>query len=181
MKLTCAQMDILISFYLENEISPSLKKQVEEHLQECSVCAAKYDIVKSMISEMKESVAQPVSHSESSGFTNSHQYNLFKTNLSAYIDNELPNNENIKIKKFAINNKKARQDLENSYSLRKLMKDSFNKAKVEAKRDFSKCILKQLELEDEKILQFHPAIKLLIVFTLSVLTLTTIVLISLNL
>ena len=31
MKLTCGQMDILISFYMENELSPCLKQNFEEH------------------------------------------------------------------------------------------------------------------------------------------------------
>lgn len=180
MKLTCAQMDILISFYLENELSECLKEQVEEHLQNCSVCSAKYDIIKSMADDLRENVSRPILHPENSSFTNTHQYNLFKTNLSAYIDNELPINENIKIKKLTINNKKARQDLEKSYSLRKAMKDSFKKSKEEARRDFSKCVLKQLELEDEKNLEFHPAILTLIAFTVSVLVLSAIVLVSLN-
>ena len=181
MKLTCAQMDILMSFYLENELSQCMKEQVEEHLQNCSVCSAKYDIVKSMVNDMKENVSQPIHYSGEGSFTNTHQYNLFKTNLSAYIDNELPINENIKIKKLTINNKKARQDLEKSYSLRKVMKDSFKKAKAEARQDFSKCVLKKLELEDEKNLEFHPAILSLVAFTVSVLIISTIVIVSLNL
>ena len=44
MKLTCAQMDVLISFYIDGELSSSLKQQVEEHMQKCSTCRAKYDI-----------------------------------------------------------------------------------------------------------------------------------------
>ena len=41
MKLTCAQMDVLISFYIENELSLALRKQVEEHLKNCANCSAK--------------------------------------------------------------------------------------------------------------------------------------------
>ena len=105
---------------------------------------------------------------------------MFKNNLSAYIDNELPNDENIKIKKFAINNAKARQDLEDNYNIRKLMYDSFRKTKSEARQDFSKSVLRQLELEEEASLGIHPAIKLLIGFTITVLVLTSIVLTTLS-
>ena len=181
MKLTCSQMEVLISFYLENELSSSLKKQVEEHLFECETCMAKYNMVKSMISDIKNSYAESASFTKTdSSSSNSEQYKIFKNNLSAYMDNELPNNESIKMKKFTISNKKARKDLEDSYNIRRLMSDSFNKTASDTKKDYSKNILKQLELETAAISGFHPAINLLIAFTLSVLIVTTVVLISLH-
>ena len=60
------------------------------------------------------------------------------------------------------------------------MNDSFRKTKSDAKQDFSRSVLKQLELEEEATSGFHPAIKLLIAFTVSVLVLTTIILFSLS-
>ncbi|MCM1339931.1 MAG: zf-HC2 domain-containing protein [Muribaculaceae bacterium] len=186
MKLTCTQMDVLISFYIEGDLSKALKNQVEEHLKQCPTCRAKYDIIKTMISDLKNSFEQEEEALATKGLqdiansTSSGQYRVFKNNLSAYIDNELSNEENIKIKKFTINNRKARKDLEDSYNIRKLMNDSFKKSKAEARQDFSRNILKQLELEEEAALGFHPAIKLLIAFTISVLILTTIVLFSLS-
>lgn len=168
MKLTCAQMDVLISFYIDNELSQSLKKQVEEHLKSCKTCATKYDIICSMITDMKSCCKndnKAMKYSEQENVKSSYQYQLFKNNLSAYIDNELNDEENLKIKKLSINNKNARRELEDSFSLRRLMNDSFKKCKSEAKRDFSKHVIKQLELEEEAILGIHPALKLLIVFT----------------
>ena len=50
-----------------------------------------------------------------------YQYQLFKNNLSAYIDNELNDDENLRIKKLTINNKNARKELEDSFNLRKIM------------------------------------------------------------
>lgn len=187
MKLTCTQMDVLISFYIEGDLSKALKNQVEEHLKTCPSCRAKYDIIKTMISDLKNSFQEEEEEifaarnlQDSANQVTSGQYRVFKNNLSAYIDNELSNEENIKIKKFTINNQKARKDLEDSYNIRKLMNDSFKKSKAEARHDFSKNVLRQLELEEEATLGFHPAIKLLIAFTISVLVLTTIVLFSLN-
>lgn len=186
MKLTCAQMDVLISFYIDGDLSKSLKSQVEDHLKECSNCRAKYDIIKSMLSDLKNSYdiqkefAPYHANLNSADFATSKQYRLFKNNLSAYIDNELDTEENIKIKKFTINNINARKALEDSYNIKRLMNDSFKKTKSEVKQDFSKSVLKQLELEEEATLGFHPAIKLLIAFTITVLILTTIVLFSLS-
>ena len=185
MKLTCAQMDVLISFYLEEELSSSLKSQVEEHMKNCATCRAKFEIIKSMLNDLKNSLDLedeniPAKKEEFKTTATSKQYRVFKNNLSAYIDNELTNDENIKIKKFTINNESARQDLQDNYNIRKLMNDSFKKVKSDARQDFSRNVLRQLELEEEATLGIHPAIKLLIGFTLAVLVLTSIVLMSLS-
>ena len=180
MKLTCSQMEVLISFYLEGDLSPSLKKQVEEHLEECSLCKTKYNVIEALLGDMQKSVSTLGEYSSQQNFTNSEQYQLFKTNMSAYIDNELPENEKLKIKKFTISNKCARNELEKSYRIRKLINDSYLKTKNDTKADFTRSTLKQLQLDEENSLNFHPAIKLLIVFTISVLVLSTIVLVSLS-
>ena len=177
MKLTCGQMDILISFYLENELSPCLRQQFEEHLRECKSCGSKFEMIKTMFSEMRNKTC-------SEGFNDNYgtkvHENIFSTKLSEYIDNELSGDENIKIKKFTITNQKARKELEDSYNIRRLMSDSYKKTKADAKQDFTKSILKQLELEEAAQAGFHPAISLLIVFTVTVLVVTTVVLLSLN-
>lgn len=179
MEITCAQMDVLISFYIEGDLSKTLKAKVEEHLKTCSVCRAKYDIIKTMLQDLKESLDENEPEVVTSA-TNS-QYRLFQNNLSAYIDNELPPEENIKIKKFTINNKKARKELENTYNIRKLMNDSFHKTKSEFRQDFSKNVMKQLDLNNEANLNFHPVLKVAIAFVATVLILSAIIVFSLTL
>ncbi len=179
MEITCAQMDVLISFYIEGDLSKTLKAKVEEHLKKCSVCRAKYDIIKTMLQDLKESLDENEPEAVTSA-TNS-QYRLFQNNLSAYIDNELPPEENIKIKKFTINNKKARKELENTYNIRKLMNDSFHKTKSEFRQDFSKNVMKQLDLNNEANLNFHPVLKVAIAFVATVLILSAIIVFSLTL
>lgn len=179
MEITCAQMDVLISFYIEGDLSKTLKAKVEEHLKKCSVCRAKYDIIKTMLQDLKDSLDENEPEVVTSA-TNS-QYRLFQNNLSAYIDNELPPEENIKIKKFTINNKKARKELENTYNIRKLMNDSFHKTKSEFRQDFSKNVMKQLDLNNEANLNFHPVLKVAIAFVATVLILSAIIVFSLTL
>lgn len=182
MKLTCSQMDVLISFYIEGDLSSSLKKQVEEHINTCSVCKAKFEIINSMLKDLRKDLdleEQCVS-SQTTTAQNTHQYNLFKNNLSLYLDNELTNEDNLKMKKIAINNKKARKELEENYNIRKLMNDSYNKTIDDTKKDFSKNIMRQLQLEEEAILGIHPAIKILIFSTIMVLAITSWVLLTLN-
>lgn len=185
MKLTCTQMDILISFYMDNELSPALKSQVEEHLQTCNTCKRKYELIATVFNDIKDTLEynckpQFTNSDKNNDWKTSVQYSNFKKNLSAYIDNELPADENLKIRKFAISNKTARKELENTYRIRKLMNNSFEKTKSEVKNDFAKSIIRQLELDEETALNFHPAIKLLIAFTISIITLSTIILLSLN-
>jgi anti-sigma factor RsiW len=176
-------MDVLISFYIDNELSQALRKQVEEHLKSCATCSAKYEIITSMISDMKsccKTEGQKNNSNQQETKPSAYQYQVFKNNLSAYIDNELNDEENLKIKKFFLNNKKARKELEDSFSLRKMMNDSFKKSKNVHRNDFSRNIMKILELEEEVSLGVHPAVKLIIGFMVTVFVLTAIVLMSLN-
>ena len=156
-----------------------LKEKVEEHLKNCPTCRAKLEIISSLLKDLKESVENE--QEEVLSTTQNSQYRLFQNNLSAYVDNELPPEENIKIKKFTINNKIARKELENTYSIRKLMNDSFQKTKSESRQDFSKNVMKQLDMSSEASLGFHPLLKVAIAFVLTVLLLSAIIVFSLTL
>ena len=59
MEITCTQMDVLISFYIEGDLSKPLKKNVEEHLNKCETCRAKYEILKSMLTDLRNAVELP--------------------------------------------------------------------------------------------------------------------------
>ena len=179
MEITCIQMDILISFYIEGDLSESLKEKVEEHLKNCPTCKAKFNIINSLFSDIKTN-----SNKEKIYTTNTHstkQYQFFKNNLSAYIDNELPEEECIKMRKYTIGNKKARKDLEDNYHIRKLMRDSFKKAKTPTNSDFSKDILKQIEQNDKNTYTFNPLITVAFSFVMSVLLISAIVIYILSL
>lgn len=167
MKLSCSQMDVLISFYIEGDLSTNLKNQVDEHLKKCPTCRAKFDIVKSMIDDLKncfEDLNSEFSDKEyhTKVATTSQQYRVFQDNLSAYIDNELTNEESLKLKKFTINNKEARKELQENYNLRKLMNNSFLKTMSESKPDYSKTVIKQLEDDEEIVMSLHPWSKFII-------------------
>lgn len=159
MEITCLQMDVLISFYIDGELSSALKAKVEEHLKECPVCRAKLNIISSLFTDVKKNLC-PKEDEEvySTNIHSSHQYQFFKKNLSAYVDNELPEEENVKIRKFAIGNKKARKELEDTYHIRKLMKESFRKSKSDTKPDFIKKVVKNTDDGEKNDLGFNPLI-----------------------
>ena len=175
MEITCLQMDVLISFYIEGDLSSSLKEKVEEHLKNCPTCRAKYNIINSLFADVKKSLSQKETEVYTTNAHPSKQYVLFKNNLSAYVDNELSQEENIKMKKFTINNKQARKELENAYHIRKLMKDSYRKTKMNAKPDFSRKILKKLNPDDKNSLSFNPLIKIGFAFIMTVLIISSII------
>ena len=155
MDLTCSQTEMLLSFYFDGELKENLRKKVEEHLKICPICSAKYETLVNLISGMREDVAKiSKTHREE----NEPSINDYQTNLSAYIDNELDDENNIKIKKLTINNKKARKYLEDSYALKNVMTNAFEKNKNETKYDFSKNILQSLEIDDKEY-TLNPVIK----------------------
>lgn len=180
MKLTCTQMDVLISFYIEGDLSTALKNQVEEHLKSCSTCRAKFDIIKSMIEDLKSCFEEDLTLDSKNEYpttvtATSQQYRVFQDNLSAYIDNELNHEDSLKLKKFTINNKNARKELQESYNLRRLMGNSFHKTKYENKQDFTKSTFRQLTLDEETALSLHPGVKLILLFILATITITAVI------
>ena len=136
--LTCTQVSALLSFYLDDRLNDQLKQFVSAHLDICPTCRAKYEALKNMVKGLKE-VHERISTMEPEKKENSSetpQYIEFKTNLSAYIDNELTDDENIKVKKYVISNPVARNDLEKMYELKKVLRNSFDKSKNDFKCDY---------------------------------------------
>lgn len=148
--LTCTQVSALLSFYIDDKLSNQLKQFVEAHLEICPTCRAKLEALRSMVKSLKEvheklAAIKP----ETKESTTTPEYDAFKVNLSAYVDNELSDEENIKVKKYVISNAKARQDLESLYNLKKILRNSFERTKNEAKEDYSKFILKRIDIQEE--------------------------------
>ncbi len=142
-QLSCEQVVALLTFYAEDKLSDKLSQYVKEHLEICPECMEKYQQLKKILNRFMEIQSTTI---ETPYQTK--QYKDFKTNLSAYIDNELDDLDNIKIKKITISNPLARQDLENIYTFKKLLHASFEKTKNELKTDFSKSITNQIQQEN---------------------------------
>ncbi len=161
MDLTCAQVEMLLSFYFDGELKDNLKYKVEEHLKNCPICSAKYETLTKIFTGMRESVAEIGIKQNTSDFSaggSEYTSSDYKVNMSAYIDNELDNNENIKIKKLTINNKKARKYLEDSYALKHIINNAFEKSKNDMKYDFTKNVLHSLDIDNQDYV-LNPIIK----------------------
>lgn len=148
--LTCTQVSALLSFYIDGKLSEQLTQFVESHLSSCPSCMEKLEALKNMINNLR-SVHERIDEVKLTPKDDSEELlneNL-KISLSAYIDNELNDSDNIKVKKNIISNAKARTELENMYVLKKMMHNSFEKTKNELKDDYSKLILRRIDMQEE--------------------------------
>ena len=165
-QLTCEQVTALLSFYVEGKLSNKLTEYVKIHLDNCPECMTKFIQLKHMIRKY-------VNDSKSEDIENTYttkQYETFRSNLSAYIDNELNNLDSIKIKKIAISNPLARQDLENIYTFKKLLHSSFERTKTELKNDYSKSTVNNLLHENDDQKNIDAFFKLTAIFFIMITT-----------
>lgn len=136
-ELTCNQVSALINFYLNRRLNPRLKQDFDKHLEKCIECRKKVEELQKIMSKFKASkIEQPPKEVMEMDFIN---------NLSAYVDNELNSNENIKIKKMTISNPNARKELESMYKYKKLLHSAYEKTKNDSKFDYSKTIVSKLQ------------------------------------
>lgn len=162
-RLSCEQVTALLTFYAEDKLSAKLSGYVKEHLDNCPECREKYIQLQNLLKKFNE-----IQNVEIENPYATKQYEDFRLNLSAYVDNELDNLENIKIKKIAISNPLARQDLEDIYTYKRLMHSSFEKTKNELKTDYSKSVVCQLQHECSQKQPIDPFVTVSVVFVVMV-------------
>ncbi len=164
-ELNCNQVMTLMTFFIEGKLSSKLMASVEYHLSICADCRQKYMKLKKILdnfSEIKNKIDNDCAEIDEKFYDNP-QYKVFKENLSAYIDNELSDEENIRIKKIAIANPLARKDLENIYAFKQLLQSSFSRTKNSMKNDFVKKTLNKLSIKEDSD-NDHQFYKIITVF-----------------
>lgn len=137
--LTCNQVSALLNFYIEGKLSPKLKEYINQHIENCPTCKQKIEDLQNVLKKYRQKALnnKPDKTKDFSA--------EFHSNLSAYIDNELDSNENIKIKKITISNPNARKELETMYKYRQILQSSYEKTKDDIKIDFSKNIINEIQ------------------------------------
>ena len=136
--LTCSQVSALINFYIENKLNPRLREYINLHIAKCPACKKKIKKKKKILKtyRKKETLQKEQEQTMAPEFISS---------LSAYIDNELNANENIKIKKMTISNPTARKELETMYKFKKVLHSAYEKTKNDSKYDYSKTVINQIQ------------------------------------
>lgn len=146
-KITCKQVQAILPFYLKGRTNPEINELIENHLINCKTCKEIY--LRAINEETSFAlVDDEIELSEVDVDDNrfvTKEYANFKKKLSAYLDSELEDSENIKIKKMTISNPLARKDLEDMYLFKRLLHSSFQRTKENCKYDFSKNIIKRLD------------------------------------
>ena len=152
-ELTCNQVIALMNFYVEDKLNEKLKSYVEDHLRKCPKCREIYMQSQKVISKIFTDKKKKYQTT---------QYKEFKNNISAYIDNELDEKDSVRIKKIAITNPLARKDLEDMYTFKRLLHNSFEKTRSEWKTDYSRQVINKMDIvEPEKT----PIYKIIGIFT----------------
>ena len=125
----CSQIEVLMSYYAQGKLAPSLVKYIEKHIDSCPDCMKKFERINAK-TQYNSRFYKKDDDTE----------NILIGNLSAYIDNELETSENVRIKKMTISNPTARQKLESMYKFQKLIHSAYEKTKNDSKIDYSKSI-----------------------------------------
>lgn len=138
--LTCHQVSALINFYIEGKLNPRLREYIDLHIAKCPACKKKIEELKKILAKYNYSAQNNSQPKETSSLTAE-----ARNKLSAYIDNELNSNENIKIKKMAISNPTARKELETMYKFKKIIHTAYEKTKNDSKFDYSKNVISKIQ------------------------------------
>lgn len=129
-----------ISFYIEGKLNPRLREYIDLHIAKCPACKKKIEELKKILAKYNYSKQNNRQIKEAAPLTAE-----ARNKLSAYIDNELNSNENIKIKKMAISNPTARKELETMYKFKKIIHTAYEKTKNDSKFDYSKNVLSKIQ------------------------------------
>lgn len=145
-ELNCNQVVTLLTFYVEGKLNKNLSAIIAHHLSYCADCRQKYVKLKKILenySEMKSKIEVSDSCIDEEYYNNT-QYSAFKEHLSAYIDNELTEEESVRIKKIAIANPLARRDLENVIAFKQLLHSSFLRTKQTIGTDYARRVIENI-------------------------------------
>lgn len=112
--LTCHQVSALINFYIEGKLNPRLREYIDLHIAKCPACKKKIEELKKILAKYNYSAQNNSQTKESSSLTAE-----ARNKLSAYIDNELNSNENIKIKKWQYQTRQPVKNLKQCINSRK--------------------------------------------------------------
>lgn len=155
----------MISLYIDDKLNDEHKKMVEEHFALCPECYQKYLNIKSIIENLKlsyEKVLEKVEPIETVNLFNIREYEKFYRNISAYMDNELSNQESIDFRKYLLKSKSARSDLKNMYILQNQIKDSFTKCISHSRVNLAKKIVKKIKRENQTTEQIIAKVAILL-------------------
>jgi len=161
--LTCSQVVALLSFYIDGKTSYQVTNFIQSHLCTCQSCREKYLVMAKIFNEFSTAKEQIDNIEPQKTIPVSSYSDNFKEKMSAYLDSELPDDESLKFKKYAIANPPVRGELEGMYKVKNALNNSFEKTKNNFKDDFTKDIIVKLDIKDTMQIQ-EPILKVASIF-----------------
>ncbi len=162
--LLCKKVSSLLSQYIDNKVTRQEKEFIEEHLAMCPDCYKKFIYLKNLINSLKDSYKKVMNmalQKQRKATFSIRDHENFRTNLSPYLDNELPTGESFTFRKYLVKSKMAQRELRQAYSLQKKLHNSFELTKKQLKTDFSKLVLSEIK-EQRKFLYKQKTAKIAI-------------------
>ena len=149
-KTLCKKINSLIALYVENRLSKEEQSIVENHLIECQECRDKYVQMKDAIKNLRksyENLLEEFKQIEENNLFKIKEHEIFYSNISSYIDNELPYNEAVKFRQYLLRSKPAQKGLREAYSLKDKLQKTFSDYSDNLKINCAKNIIETLKHE----------------------------------
>lgn len=136
-KSDCIKFESLISSYFKNILSANDKNFFKKHFEKCVECQQKFLLMKKIYQNFKKINTDLTKDITKNKDFSINEYKLFTENISAYIDGELSDEENLIIKKLLIKNDYAKKTFLSINNLIFLEKKSFDnyKNKISVKEE----------------------------------------------
>ena len=139
--LTCQNILNLIPLYIEGKTSEEQNAEINHHLQNCEDCQTKYLYLK----DISERIKNAFDNIDEKQFN--YDYKFFSENLSAYIDNELSNEDYFRFNLYVTTHPEAKKELEESLYFKEQLQNIFENQNLLGE-DLSNNILKIIKSED---------------------------------
>ena len=161
--LKCKQVCALLSYYIQGKTNYQLTNFIEHHLRTCKSCRNKYETLKKAFEDLSQAKIQIDNMQSENVLPKSIKTEAFVEKMSAYLDNELSDEDILRFKKYAIANQSVRNELESMYKVKNIMNTSFEKTRNNLKEDFTKDIILQLDMQRVMSIQ-EPILKIASIF-----------------
>ncbi|MBR6162807.1 zf-HC2 domain-containing protein [bacterium] len=147
-KALCKKINTLIALYVENRLGSEEQNLVERHLIDCPECRDKYVQMKDAIKNLRKSYENLLEEFEIMEQNNLvKEHDIFYSNISSYIDNELPYNDAVRFRKYLLRSKPAQKGLREAYSLENKLQKTFSDYSDNLRINYSKNIIEKLKKE----------------------------------
>lgn len=163
-KMACNQVTALLSYYIDGKVSAQITYFIEQHLKRCKTCRVRYEVLLKAITDIRDVKTQMENIELNKCVPVTANSITFSEKMSAYLDNELSDEESLRFRRYAIANPLVREELESMFKVKNAMNTSFERTKSDLKEDFTKNVMDEVKME-ELIYEQEPLIlKVLAIF-----------------